>query len=104
MADYIKPPDAMEPPNFYAWYYGSLALMQLQDDAWRRWNKAVRDRLAATQHRGGALDGSWDPSQSAWGGERGGRIYTTALGTLTLEVYYRYLPMLARNDGAPGGK
>jgi hypothetical protein len=58
----------------------------------------VRDRLTATQHRGGRLDGSWDPTQSRWGVERGGRIYTTALGTMTLEVYYRYLPLLA--DGS----
>jgi len=31
----------------------------------------------------------------------GGRIYTTALGALTLEVYYRYLPISAeRQDPA----
>ena len=93
---YLKPPNPMEPPNFYSWYYGSLALMQLQDEAWRKWNANVRDRLTSAQERGGKLDGSWDPSQSRWGGERGGRVYTTAVGTLTLEVYYRYLPMLGR--------
>jgi hypothetical protein len=99
---YVKPPDPMEPPNFYGWYYGSLAMMQLQNDAWRKWNPSVRDRLTATQQQGGRLDGSWDPSQSRWGAERGGRIYATAIATLTLEVYYRYLPMLARE--APGEK
>ncbi|MGB2819616.1 MAG: prenyltransferase/squalene oxidase repeat-containing protein, partial [Phycisphaerae bacterium] len=97
---YIKPPDPMEPPNFYGWYYGSLAMMQLQNEAWQKWNASVRDRLTAAQERGGGLDGSWDPSQSRWGAERGGRIYTTAVGTLTLEVYYRYLPMLARKGRA----
>jgi len=97
---YVKPPDPMEPPNFYGWYYGSLAMMQLQNDAWRRWNASVRDRLTATQQQGQALDGSWDPSQSRWGAERGGRIYATAVATLTLEVYYRYLPMLARKGRA----
>jgi hypothetical protein len=96
VAEYIRPPEATEPPNFYGWYYGSLAMMQLRDKAWQKWNRAVRGRLTAAQHRGGPLDGSWDPSQSRWGGERGGRIYSTALGTLTLEVYYRYLPMLKR--------
>ena len=97
----LKPPDPLEPPNFYSWYYGSLALMQLQDNAWRTWNATVRDRLTAAQHRGGKLDGSWDPSQSRWGGERGGRVYTTAVGTLTLEVYYRYLPMLGPKGADP---
>ena len=100
-AEYLKPPEPAEPLNFYGWYYGSLALMQLQDQSWRKWNAAVRDRLTDAQHRGGELDGSWDPSQSRWGAERGGRVYTTALGTLTLEVYYRYLPMLARDQPSP---
>jgi hypothetical protein len=36
------------------------------------------------------MAGSWDPDDSRWG-RYGGRIYTTALATLTLEVYYRYL-------------
>ena len=39
----------------------------------------------------GDLEGSCD-TRCRWG-EQGGRVYTTALATLTLEVYYRYLPM-----------
>ena len=35
------------------------------------------------------LYGSWDPEECVWG-EKGGRVYTTAIGALTLEVYYRY--------------
>ena len=100
-AGYLRPPDPVELANFYGWYYGSLALFQLRDASWGRWNQAVRDRLTASQQRGGELDGSWDPSQSRWGGERGGRVYTTALATLTLEVYYRYLPMFGGKAG-PG--
>jgi hypothetical protein len=38
----------------------------------------------------GHRDGSWDPDESLYGA-KGGRIYCTALATLTLEVYYRYL-------------
>ena len=34
---------------------------------------------------------------------RAGRIYTTALGTLTLEVYYRYLPLNPQNTGKGNG-
>ena len=35
--------------------------------------------------------GSWDPS-GPWG-RYGGRLYSTAISTLTLEVYYRLLPL-----------
>ena len=41
----------------------------------------------------GPLAGSWDTSD-LWG-SYGGRVYTTALATLTLEVYYRFLPIYA---------
>jgi hypothetical protein len=37
------------------------------------------------------LAGSWDPDP-VWG-MHGGRVYATALAAMTLEVYYRYLPM-----------
>jgi hypothetical protein len=39
--------------------------------------------------------GSWDPdkpTRDAWS-EPGGRLMVTSLSTLTLEVYYRYLPL-----------
>lgn len=36
-------------------------------------------------------DGSWYFDE-AWS-DRGGRLYTTTLAILTLEVYYRYMPM-----------
>ena len=36
------------------------------------------------------LDGSWDPIRD---GEYAGRAYSTAMGALCLEVYYRYLPI-----------
>ena len=39
----------------------------------------------------GPLRGSWDPDP-VWGGH-GGRVYATAMAALTLEVYYRYVPL-----------
>jgi hypothetical protein len=81
--------------NYYYIYYGSLALMQMQGDDWERWNKNTSRLLLNLQDREGQTTGSWDPEDSEWG-ERGGRIYTTTLATLTLEVYYRYLPMYSK--------
>jgi hypothetical protein len=77
--------------NLYHWYYGTLGMYQLQGVHWQRWNEALRQSLVATQRRDGAMAGSWD-TNTLWGGY-GGRVYTTALATLCLEVYYRYLPL-----------
>ena len=80
-------------PNFYFWYYATLALYQSQphSEAWTLWNQAIKRELRATQVSQGDDAGSWDP-RCIWGGH-GGRIYTTALGCMCLEVYYRYLPL-----------
>jgi hypothetical protein len=40
--------------------------------------------------------GSWDPDNE-WGGY-GGRVYSTALAAMCLEVYYRYLPVVERGN------
>lgn len=89
-------------PNVYYWYYGTLALYQLQDARWTRWNDSLRTTLLRTQRTEGAFAGSWDPDP-IWG-SYGGRIYSTAISALCLEVYYRYLPlyrgMLARRPDA----
>ncbi len=77
--------------NFYYWYYATIGMYQLQGTHWDRWNKALRATLVQSQRSSGPLAGSWDPN-TVWGGY-GGRVYTTALGTLCLEVYYRFLPM-----------
>jgi hypothetical protein len=87
----INQPPADGQANLYYWYYGTLALYHLQDDRWARWNAALKRRLLRSQQSGGTLDGSWDPN-TVWGGY-GGRVYSTALAALCLEVYYRYLPL-----------
>ncbi len=43
----------------------------------------------------GALAGSWDPlrpTPDRWAGV-GGRLYVTTMNLLSLEVYYRHLPL-----------
>ncbi len=76
--------------NLYYWYYGTLAMYQHGGDAWSSWNAQVRDQVVRRQRVKGHSAGSWDPDDSMYGA-RGGRIYCTALATLTLEVYYRFL-------------
>jgi hypothetical protein len=63
---------------------------------WRRWNPRVRDGLVRMQVKGAGCDrGSWDPlnpQPDRWG-RAAGRLFVTSLSLLTLEVYYRYLPL-----------
>ncbi len=80
--------------DFYYWYYASLALFQYDgpDGAmWKKWNEPMKNALVPNQKTGkdGCENGSWNPKDDRWGNE-GGRVYTTAIGALTLEVYYRY--------------
>ncbi len=77
--------------NLYYWYYGTMSVYQFGGDAWTTWNASIRDELVAAQRTEGDLAGSWDPI-GPWG-PYGGRIYSTALATLCLEVYYRFLPL-----------
>jgi hypothetical protein len=78
-------------PNEYYWYYGTLAMHQQGGEAWQTWNLSLRDLLISQQRTSGNLSGSWDPI-GPWA-QYGGRIYSTALSTLCLEVYYRFLPL-----------
>jgi len=81
----LRQPPGIGRDNFYYWYYASIALHQLQDDAWRSWNAAMKSHLLARQ----TASGSW-PTDSEWGGY-GGRVYTTSMAALCLEVYYRHV-------------
>ena len=76
---------------FYFWYYANMALHQRRDDAWDKWHPRVRDTLTKCQVRTGKDEGSWPP-KSRWA-LRGGRVYSTAMAIITLEVYYRYAPI-----------
>ncbi len=90
----LSAPPGVGPTNFYYWYYGTLVMYQFQGDGWQRWNTAVATQLVSLQTKEGPMAGSWDPD-SVWGGY-GGRIYSTALGAMCLEVYYRFLPVYGK--------
>ncbi|MBL4844497.1 MAG: terpene cyclase/mutase family protein [Planctomycetes bacterium] len=74
--------------NFYYWYYGTNAKFQIGGPTWKAWNKAIQKALLPNQETKGCAAGSWKP-QGEWC-LAGGRVYATAINTLTLEVYYRY--------------
>jgi len=90
-----------EDRNIYYWYYATQLLHNMRNKDWERWNPHVREALIRTQVRDdGCTGGSWDPSspsQDRWGGS-GGRLFQTSLSILTLEVYYRYLPLYRTGD------
>ena len=88
-----------ESVNLYYWYYGTLGMYQLQGDYWQRWNEALQAALVGRQQTDGDLAGSWDPA-CVWGGY-GGRVYSTAMSALCLEVYYRFLPLYKDQPVAP---
>ena len=80
----------------YYWYYGTLAMHNADDESWKEWNESLRDLLISMQREEGPLAGSWDP-RGKWAGI-GGRLYSTALSTMCLEVYYRYQSTSKKSD------
>lgn len=77
--------------DLYYCYYGTLSMYQMQDESWKRWADRMQPKLLQAQNKGGEFSGSWNP-ECRWGGY-GGRVYSTAMATLSLEVYFRYLPI-----------
>lgn len=95
-----------QPPNwkgkdFYYWYYATYAMHNMGEEYRLWWNGKIRDVLLTHQSREEPHTGSWDPTADRWGDKRGGRVYTTALGALCLEVYYRYNDALTSFGVAP---
>lgn len=83
--------------NVYGWYYATQVLHNLEGPAWENWNRALQGALVGSQVRTGRMAGSWSPTVPASDplehSAPGGRLYVTSLCLLSLEVYYRYLPL-----------
>jgi len=93
--------------DMYYWFCGTLAMRQWLNrafekyhspekakardmvKAWKFWNAALRSTITENQARKGHERGSWEPRGELC--RKGGRVLATALSTLTLESYYRYL-------------
>ncbi len=80
--------------SYYYWYTATLSLFHIGGQDWDAWNTLLKRVLLPLQSRQTHREGSWDPEPS-WIGKSGGRVYSTAINVLTLEVYYRYTPLFA---------
>jgi hypothetical protein len=93
-------PPRWDQRDFYYWYYATYAMHNMGGEYRIWWNQRIRDVLLEHQCRDGDRAGSWDPKGDRWA-DRAGRVYTTALGALCLEVYYRYSEALTSFGVAP---
>ncbi len=82
--------------DMYYNYYATQFMYQVGGENWQKWNEVMRDSLVATQDKQGHAAGSWPPN-CRYGAAPGGRLYMTTMCILTLEVYYRHLPIYARS-------
>jgi hypothetical protein len=77
--------------DMYYWYYGALAMHQMGGKYWKAWKEGLEKAVIETQRKDTdycMYKGSWNPV-GPWG-EDGGRVYSTAILALCLEVWYRY--------------
>ena len=94
--------------NIYYLYYATQVMHHMGGEAWQKWNLGpdgdgkggIRDTLIALMDKGDKnpdTEGSW----LLTGGD--GRLMSTSLALLTLEVYYRHLPLYRRDVTAVKG-
>ncbi len=97
--------------DLYYYYYATQVVRFHGGDEWKTWNEGpkqpdgtrkggVPDWFISLQVRTPQNRGSWDPERG-WIGQDCGRLGTTCLSLLTLEVYYRYSPEKAQNENKP---
>jgi len=79
--------------NMYYNYYATQVMHHYGGYPWQRWNAVMREYLIKSQETKGHEAGSWYLPGSDDGSRAGGRLYCTAMAAMTLEVYYRYMPL-----------
>ncbi|MEQ8615209.1 MAG: hypothetical protein RIB44_01310 [Lacipirellulaceae bacterium] len=100
--------------DVYFNYYAAQVIYQFtggEGPLWTKWNEKMRDQLVASQEKEGHQQGSWTPDLKYSHAKYGGRLYVTAMSTMTLEVYYRIMPIYQQKatqgfdgeDGEDGG-
>ena len=82
--------------DLYYNYYAAQVLRHYGGEKWDKYNEDLRDWLVSTQDDRPGYNGSW-----YWQKNRhlsnAGRLCSTSLATLILEVYYRHMPLYADN-------
>jgi hypothetical protein len=87
--------------EIYYYYYATQVIHFFGGDDWDKlWNPRMRDLLIDTQDNtpSPATNGSWPAETRTHLGQVGGRLACTCLSLLTLEVYYRHLPLYKRDN------
>ena len=96
-------------PNMYYYYYATQVVHFFEGPEWKDWNEGplkdgkrtggMRDWMVLSQIKkdGTPNHGSWDPDGGFMAGSTG-RLGTTCMCLLTLEVYYRHLPLYKRDN------
>jgi hypothetical protein len=79
-----------EPFYYYGQYYAAQAMFQAGGKYWEEWFPAVRQDLLKRQN---GATGAWRHGR---GYVRGVPHYSTAMALITLQIPYRYLPILQR--------
>ncbi|MBL8890390.1 MAG: terpene cyclase/mutase family protein [Planctomycetaceae bacterium] len=78
--------------DMYYNYYATQVMRHYGGQPWEKWNGEMRDFLIENQAKEGYEAGSWYFSHGH-ASEAGGRLYSTSMAVMTLEVYYRHLPL-----------
>lgn len=102
--EYLMKPDNLPRPqlkNLYYYYYATQVLHNVGGKNWEQWNDRMRFFLLDTQEKSdetvrASFKGSWAPQGYLYAGE-GGRLFMTSMALLTLEVYYRHVPLYRRD-------
>lgn len=83
--------------SMYYNYYATQVLHHFGGPEWEQWNPRMRDSLVASQSKAGHTAGSWYWGGPDHGAGQGGRLYYTSLAAMTLEVYYRHMPLYKKD-------
>lgn len=92
LMQHMPPESGTRLGQIYYYYYATQVLHHMEGPNFDLWNYRMREHLIRTQEKTGHKTGSWGPEGTAHGA-RAGRLYSTAMALMTLQVYYRHLPM-----------
>ena len=82
--------------NIYYWYYATQVLHNMSGYEWDTWNRQDAEASWSTRSartRSDLRQRQLGPRSDDHGASHGGRVMMTSLSRLTLEIYYRYLPL-----------